>query len=241
MGAARVFVISWTGQHEKAVAIAEQIGCVGNAVSIVYSDADAHLTIPTDIPLIRRPNELFWEDKFKACLDACGDDPLLIIHADCEYGDWPGLVAAHARAASEFGDIGVWAPALSGTPYQPEFVEIARVGGDSLIFAAMTDGLVFGLSPDVVDRMRQATYSANRFGWGIDVMFCVAAYAQQRWVVIDTAIHVAHSASRGYDDAEARQGMQSFLSQLRPMEFVQWILLKDHIRLRNLQANRTPV
>lgn len=240
MAAARVFVISWTGQHDRAVSIAEQVARAGSPVSIVYSDADADLAISTGVPLIRRPNELFWEDKFKACLDACGKDPLLIIHADCECGDWPGLVAAHAKAVSELGDIGVWAPALSGTPYQPDFVEIVRIGGGSLVFAAMTDGLVFGLSPEVIGRMRQASYGANRFGWGIDVMFCVAAYAQQRWVVIDTAIHVAHSPSRGYDDAEARQGMQGFLSQLRPMEFVQWILLKDHIRIKNLQANRTP-
>lgn len=238
MGSTRIFIISWPRQHEKAADIARRLGGADRRIAIVYSDPNPDFTVPADCELIRRPNDLFWEDKFKACLDACGDDPMLVIHADCECADWPGLVAAHARAVAEFADIGVWAPAISGTPYGPDVVEVARLGDSPLTFAALTDGLVFALSPAVLKRMREVRYGSNRFGWGIDVLFCVAAYALRKWVVVDRSVQVAHQPGRGYNSAEAREGMYRFLSQLETMEAVQWALLQGYIRYKYRQAGQ---
>ena len=83
-----VFIISWAGQHDKAASIAGAVRGVAGKVSLVYSDPDPNLALEVDCSLIRRPDELFWGDKFRACLDAFDADLMLVIHADCKCEDW---------------------------------------------------------------------------------------------------------------------------------------------------------
>lgn len=66
-----VMVISWPGQHENAVRIANELAGCAEHVSIVYSDPDPQLEPRAACELIRRPNHLFFGDKFKACVDFC--------------------------------------------------------------------------------------------------------------------------------------------------------------------------
>jgi len=224
-----VFIISWTGRHGSALDIAQQVGRVAGRVSIVYSDADPDLALDAPCELIRRPNELFWADKFKACLDACGDAAMLVIHADCDCDDWGALIRAHAQAVARLDRIGVWAPWIAGTYYELDMVRILSLAGTCLNLVALTDGIVFALSPSIVARMRQADYTANRFGWGIDLLFCAAAHVRQERVVVDESVRVRHPAERGYDWREAEQGMAQFLSRCEPAESSRIQMLKQYV------------
>lgn len=233
----KVFIISWKGRHANASVIARQILTAFDDVTVIYSDPDPN-TVPQALcPVVRRPNELFWEDKFKACMDACGESGALVIHADCMCADWEELVTTCITATERQPDIGVWAPRIHGTPYDLAESKIMKVTGTSLNIAALTDGIVFYLSPPVVARMRQVAYGSNLFGWGIDLMFCAAAYAMDTWVVIDDSVEVFHPQNiTGYDAKDAASSMQGFLQQLSMKERIQCELLVGFV-----SAKRHPV
>ena len=81
-----IFIISWSGQHENAYFIAEQIFKKNKNLCIIYSDPDPEFVLDAPCRVVKRPNELFWADKFKACLDTAGSEGMLVIHADCQLG-----------------------------------------------------------------------------------------------------------------------------------------------------------
>ena len=232
-----VFIISWAGQHENARAIADALRKVADEVAIVYSDPDPELTFDVPCKLIRRPNELFWEDKFKACLDSTGSDGMLVIHADCSCDDWEFLLKRCVDAKKQNADIGVWAPNIEGTYYELRASRIFNIKGTDLALCAIIDAIIFYISPEIVDRMRQIKYGNNKFGWGIGSLFCANSYAQNKFVVIDQKVKVFHPRSkRGYDSAEARRQKKIFLNQYSISEMIQYQLLSTHVHFKHLKA-----
>lgn len=236
------FVVSWAGQHEKAAAIAQAIRGVAAKVSVVYSDPDPGVAPNADCDLIRRPNELYWGDKFRTCLDACASDLLLVIHADCQCDDWPGLVRKCRDTMAGDPAIGVWAPLIYGANLDVRKTRIASIAGSPLMVVAQTDALVFALAPPVADRLRQASYEANLYGWGIDDMAAAYCYTRGLMVVVDASVLVQHPPSSTYSRAEAQAQKEAFLQQLTFAESIQHRLLWTQIQvntaryLRELQA-----
>jgi len=225
-----VFIISWAGQHENARLIAEQILKITSNVTIVYSDPDPNFFFNISCNLIRRSNDLFWADKFKSCLDATDDDGMLVIHADCSCEDWRILVNRCSEVQSSISDIGVWAPKINGTPFHVSVSGIFRLKNSKLILSALTDGIFFYISNQIVDRMRQVSYGRNKFGWAIDCLFCTAAHNINKLVVIDTEIEVIHpSAKRGYDANQAKIQSDEFLNQFTSRERLLHQLLANHV------------
>lgn len=235
-----VYIISWLGQHNNATLIAEKLLAITNNVTIVYSDPDPIFSLDAPCTLIRRPDALFWEDKFKSCLDACGEGPILLIHADCQCDDWTQLFKRYLAARMQFGNIGVWAPKISGTYYNLSVTKIATVSRSDLKIVALTDGIIFALSRRVVSRMRKVTYGNNPMGWGIDLLFCSFAHASNQLVVVDSAVEVQHPKSTGYDVKTAQAGMLNFFEQFSLNERVQAELLRSFVRSgqRNILEQR---
>ena len=238
MQSIHVFIISWLGQHLNAVAIADSISSVVDKVTIVYSDPnpDFHLAI-NKFNLIKRPNDFFWEDKFKACLDACDSELLMVIHADTHCMDWKYLVEKCRKEMIVNQLLGVWSPLVKNSSYPLNRTYIASINNTSLHIAAQSDGIIFCLSKNIVLRMQQAEYGNNRYGWGIDWLFIVATYASGKVAVVDQSIEIEHNPSRGYDDSSAYEDMMNFLNKnLNIQEVAQYILLQSHIqnsKLRN--------
>lgn len=233
-----VFIISWAGQHDNAVAIAKRVFEVVKKVSIVYSDENLILNADDNYNYIRRPNNLFWADKFKACLDACGDDSMLLIHADCQCDNWMNLVTSYTNLIKWHKNIGVWAPSISGTYYKLKTSRIIKIPKTSLSIVALTDGIVFSLSPSIIKRMRQADYSKNIYGWGIDRLFCVAAHVASQLVVIDESVAVDHPIGCGYDSNAARVHYHEFIKQLTLREQVEHKLLDTYLLFNNLKMDK---
>ena len=65
-----IFIVSWAGQHNKAILIANHLDGIFDKLTIVYSDPNPDFEFNFNGHLIRRPDSLFWSDKFKTCLDA---------------------------------------------------------------------------------------------------------------------------------------------------------------------------
>lgn len=215
--------------HDNAVRIAHELMQECRDVSIVYSDPDPELTLDVRCRLIRRPNELFWEDKFKAALDACGKGPMLVIHADCHCQDWVALASRCSKAHDVMADLGVWAPNIQGTPYGLSVSALMKLKNTDWYISALTDGIVFSLSPGIIERMRRVTYGSNPLGWGIDLLFCSAAHVGNGVVVIDDSVKVYHPRQTGYDTQMARQSMDVFMKNFTLRERVQCELLRSYV------------
>ncbi len=93
-------------------------------MSIVYSDPNPEYSPKVSCRLIKRPNELFWSDKFKACLDASECEHLLIIHADCKYNNWLNVVFKYDEAIQKINNLGIWAPEVNFTPYSLDITSL---------------------------------------------------------------------------------------------------------------------
>ena len=78
IGGVDIYIISWSGQHDNATAIATELGASFENVTIVYSDPDPAFGIAADCAVMVRPNHLFWADKFRACITSCKSDILLV-------------------------------------------------------------------------------------------------------------------------------------------------------------------
>lgn len=229
-----VFIISWRGQHNRAAQIANNLSGRLNKIAIVYSGPDAEILDGLDCQLIRRDDHLFWADKFRACLDHCDpQDIMLVIHADCTCDDWGQLIDKCRQAHARIEDLAVWSPKLRGTPWRLERTRMRRIEGSECTIVAQTDGLVFALSPAIAERMRSADYSENFYGLGIDWLFVCAAYARHQLAVVDESILVHHALSRGYSSKEARAQKHVFLkTQLTPDEHAAYVWLKRQMAPR---------
>lgn len=237
-----VFIISWEKHHGKAISIAEKIAKNCKKLSVVYSDPDETINLRGAAKFIKRPNNLFWEDKFKTCLDETGDEGILIIHADCECDNWERLVDECDKSTKLFANIGVWAPQINGTYFDLINSGIAKIPNSKLVLSALTDGIIFYLSPEVVKRMKTAEYGENIFGWGIDLLACSYAHIQNLLVVIDTSIIINHPFSkRGYDSSHAKHLEQKFLKQFSWRERIQCELLTSYVHYRHAKNSSATV
>jgi hypothetical protein len=186
--APKIFIISWVGQHTNAVSIASEFLLVTNDVTIVFSDPDPELELDSRFQQIKRPNNLFFGDKFKACVDAAADQPILVVHADCSCENWIELLNAYQKTFKEYSALGVWAPRILGTPFDLRFTKIASISGTSLNICANTEAIVFALSAKVVSRMRKFDFSSNIYGWGVATCFLAYAFISGMLVLVDENI-----------------------------------------------------
>jgi hypothetical protein len=225
----KIFIISWRGQQDNAQRIVETLVKRELQVRLVFSDPDPDFTPRVECPIERRPDHLFWGDKFRACLSQIVDDEsMLVIHADCDCEDWPTLIS-RCDAVMSNPIIGVWSPEIDGVRWSLERQTILPLD-DDLMAVGRTDGIVFALSPGVIARMKQANYDENTYGRGIEAMFVVAAYARGMIAVVDRSVRVTHPTASGYSIEQAHEQMVQFLKQLGPREKVQLQLLNQNMR-----------
>ncbi len=227
----QVFIISWNKQHERAISIYNEISNLKIRTTIIYSDPEIDFRFDSKYKSIKRPNDLFWGDKFKACLDNAGQDAFLVIHADCHCEDWSRLVSRCYDITFNNNQIGVWAPKISGTNYDIKFSQLFKADDDYLIISALTDGIIFYLAPSIINRMQKASYDKNLFGWGIDLLFCTASHVMNKLVIIDKKINITHPISvTGYNKKLASLQMNEFLKQFSNRERIECELLVNHVK-----------
>jgi hypothetical protein len=223
-----LFIISWPGQHQKAVAIAESLVGLCEHISIIYSDEHEHAISSGSWTKIRRNEPSFWSDKFQTAMHSCASDIMLIIHADCMCSNWPELISKCSDAMQD-SSISVYSPYILGSPWTLNRTRLSKESTGSLVDVAQVDALVFGLSKPIFLRMREIDYSKNVYGWGIDWFFVAASYAMGCRVVVDTSVRVMHKVGSGYSKHQAASEMMEFLQQMDKFEKIKYDELSQFI------------
>ena len=225
-----IFIISWKGHHKNATFIANQLNDINDQVSIVYSDPDPKYNFKASCKLIKRSNDLFWGDKFKACLDNCESENMLIIHADCKYNDWINLVIKYDKAIKKIPNLGVWSPKINYTFYSTELTSLFTVSNPDYEVVCYIDGIVFGFSKIIQNRMRLVSYQDNKFGYWIDRLIACFALSTNKLLITDKSIQVQHPKSKGYSASDAQKQGEVFLNeQFSPSEKVLNKLIQSYI------------
>jgi hypothetical protein len=199
-------------------------------ISLVYSDPDELLSLDVNCQLIRRPNHLFWADKFSGCLEHQTFKHILIIHADCFCDDWVKVLKSFQSAVDTFPQIGVWAPRVTNCNYANNQVFISKLNSHGLDLVAQTDAVVFGLSESICHRLKRIDYTSNIYGWGIDLLMVATAYVSNLHVVLDSSVLIDHSKDRGYGTEEARAQLIEFFRQFSAQEIILNRLLMSYIK-----------
>lgn len=233
-----IFIISWKHQHENAVRIAGELSSEQVKTTIVYSDPDETLQLQTGCSLLRRPDSLYFGDKFQACLEAFDSELFILIHADCSSESWQKLVRRCQQVCEANPGVGVWAPDIDYTGFSLEKTWISNTRDPDLKIVAQTDAIVFGLRAGIVRRLKKLNYEKNIYGWGIGFAAVAHAYLNQMYAVIDKSIHVHHPRPRGYPSGDALLQRNEFLAQLSANEFIQVKLLQSHMALNDLKNQK---
>lgn len=206
-------ILAWTGWEEAAAVIEAALDGHADRISVVYS-------VPDDGPAVpehwhRVDYECFFGCKFAYALDIHDDGVLLQIQADASSEDWPGLIARVRDVFTRHPDTGMWGPDIDYSAWSLEKSWVQDFDAtDSLYSVRRTDGIVWALSQQVVERLREADYSANRLGWGIEGMAIGYCYSHGLLVLKDMSIHIDHPKGTGYGANEALAQSEAFSKQL---------------------------
>lgn len=230
-----VFIISWKGKHENAIEICNQLSKLDIKISIVYSDPQETIPFSKKYNVIQRSNDLYWGDKFKACLENCTSDNMLIIHADCQYQNWCDLIRRYDSAIKNIDQLGVWAPKVNGTRWTTQLTSIFSLKDSTYEAVAFIDGIIFGISKAIQKRMRTANYEDNIYGWGIGWLVASHAYVVNKLLIIDNSISIFHPKGRGYDTKSAQLQEIQFRKQFTLQELIMFRTIRGYIYSRELQ------
>lgn len=218
------FVISWEGKHDSSLHIASNLSGLVDKLTVIYSNAQ---NMPETGPgnWVQLENSFFFGRKFERALRLFQEDVFLLIHADASSDQWIQIVH-NCRLFMSMDSVGVWAPAVSHTPWVDEKVLIYRDEINNIGYVAQTDGIVFSLSSSVVNRLKSLDYSENNLGWGIDWAAISHAFANNLLVIRDYSIKVHHPEGTGYQKELAYSQMQLFMTQFSAQELISYKLLK---------------
>jgi len=223
------FIISWHGMHENAKLIAQQLLNSVDQLTVIYSDPNEQIDINFGCEKIKRPNHLFWGDKFKTCIENFNSDLILIIHADCEHSNWSLIAQEFLLAMNKYPIIGVWSPLIDHTFYTLEKTSVGKMNDSNHIIVAQTDAIVFGFRNETVSRMKLVNYDSNIYGWGIAYLIVTHVYTNKKIAIVDKSLKIKHPLSRGYPTNDAFGQMQDFLGQFNTNEIIQYKFLKTYI------------
>ena len=226
-------LVSWRGMHDPAAAIATALDGVLDGLTVIYSNPEGREETGAGT-WVQAAEEDFFGRKFQAlAAQVPPGNAMLLIQADASCDDWPGLARRWAQMLARHPGIGVWTPQIDNTAYPFSLTAKRQWPQDGLCDVVQTDGIVLGIAPAVLDRLRALDYSQNNLGWGIDWAAVAFCGTQGLAVVGDPTVRVSHPASRGYADDAARWQMEAFFTQLTDEE--------NRIRsdlLRNLRQHR---
>lgn len=227
-----VYIISWTGQHSKAAHVETELARSGVSATVVWSDKNEALQAPSP-SWIRVPNSYFFAAKFNHIIRRFRGDVLLMITADGLADNW-GAVAGRCRDVfRQYPNLGVWSPLTNYSSWQPKAFSLGNIRGTRLHLMFQTDSIVWAMSAEVVQRMREADYDANTLGWGIDTMACMFCHANDHMVVLDPEIRITHPIGTEYSTVLADQQLREFLKQLSSKEQSTLDALKKRTSLKS--------
>ena len=203
--------------HEAASAIAADVSGQASNVVVVYSNREGSWEDGTGRWVSVSQEDYFGRKFGRLLQEVPSGHALLLIQADAECTDWAGLFRRFEHLISHRSDIGLWTPVIDNTPFP--FDQMATSPDqDGLWEVAQTDGIVLGIAPRCVDRLKRLDFTSNNFGWGVDwaaIGFCQANGLK---VIGDSTRRIHHPEGSGYNHDDALGQMTCFLQQLSEAE-----------------------
>jgi hypothetical protein len=231
-----VNILAWVGHEEKAQAIERAVAPHADQVSVIYSVPDSPPAVPDHWTTV--DYECFFGCKFERALRLHKGGILLQIQADASVPDWGHLISRCRMAFDRYPELGVWGPDLDYTMWTIDRVGITDIDPDnSLVAVRQTDGIVWAMAEPVVARMREADYSNNRLGYGIDSLAIAYAFSHNMLVLRDMSLTVDHPKGTGYGHDEAKHQLEGFLTQFTRQERIQMTVTrkaKKNLRAKDL-------
>ena len=233
-------VISWGNYFEQSAQISSAIAEHVDNLTVVYSNGSESEEYGSG-SWFGVPNDWFYGRKFEQALKQIAtDETMFLIHADTHCDDWPALARRCRTVLDSNPDIGVWAPAISKTPWTDVRVKVGSLEDYSINFVAQTDGVVFAYTPVVLDRLRKLDYGENNIGWGIDWIAICHSYVSNLFVISDQEVIIDHEEGQGYPRDEALAQMNLFLEQMTPQESLMYVILNSYCHPK-VAVSRTEV
>lgn len=215
-----VNILAWTGFEEKAKIIEKALIDHADSVSVIYSVPEGGPEVPHH--WVRVDYDCFFGCKFQKAITLHPGGVMLQIQADAHSDNWPELLGRCRQAFTDYPELGVWGPQVDYSMWSLDRVYIDSFEPEnSLVSVRQTDGIVWALSEPVIERMRQADYSGNRLGWGIDSLAIAFAFSHNMLVLRDTSLQVHHPKGAGYGADEAAKQLEWFLKQFSAQERIQ--------------------
>lgn len=233
-----IFIISWTGYHEKSQKIALALENLPVHVTIIWSDIDENVSKDWICKNIQVPNDWYFGKKFNTCLEHLSDtEYMMVIQADVDCKDWAKLVLSAINVYETHTLVGAWAPLIDYTWFSLDITEIGQLQ-EELYIVAQTDSIIFSFKKEILPRLKQFDYKSNKYGWGIDWVVMAIVYSNQQVAVVDTRIKVHHPKGSGYDTKVAMKQMNDFLENLSNIELIQYHLLSSLITLSRINNEK---
>jgi hypothetical protein len=177
---------------------------------------------------IQVPESFYYSEQFREAIKVATEDILLIIVGDISYSDWRQAVATCAQRYDEHDRVGVWGATDPTSLWERPGVHIAALC-DGLDVVAQTDCSVWAISRPIYERLKNADYSRNKYGWGIDWLAISHGYSLGLLAVRDKHVVVNHPTGTGYDEKEARKQMMEFIEQMSSVESVYYTILTKYV------------
>lgn len=232
MNKINIYIISWTGFHESATLIYDEISNNSNIknLKIIYSDSNPFYRLDDSYRSILVENEKYWGGKFEVLMnDNLENIDTMVIQADAKSESWNDLVNRFHEVFLKYSSVGVWTPKINFTTWHKERVFVSPTSDPKISVVAQTDGIVFGFRGFLLERLRAMDFSENNIGWGIDWVLIISSIKANLVSVMDEHCYVHHKKGSGYDHSLALQQMNKFLSQLSINEKFIFNLLKSRI------------
>lgn len=226
-----VFIISWIGQTQRALAIAAQLRGVASRVTIVHSEPEDLFT-GCEAHLIAVPEDHYFGRKFEAALKARQCDLMMFITADADSPDWQVVARRCREAFAKLEELAVWSPKVWYSSWSLAKVWIAQLAVQPLQAVVMTDSIVWAINSKIADRLSHIDFSLNNYGYGIDTLAAMAAHTSGQAVAMDPGVEIAHPKGSGYSPDEALEQAKQFIHQFTLAEKLVWEALREYLRLR---------
>lgn len=237
-----VFVLCWPGKEAAAHHIAKSIEPCVDYLTVIYKNDTGFIETGSG-EWKKISSEWFYGRQFKHSLDLNRGHIMLHIQADARFDHWPSVIEKCKEAFDCFPNVGVWAPNVYHSVWTPDLTSIRRLRDDEILAVTMTDGIVWALSPPVINRLRMFDYDMNNFGWGICEAACAFAFTNNMLVLMDLSLKVEHPKGSGYCNVQALEQGKEFITQLSATERIQfdWVQITKSIREKRAKKSKNPL
>lgn len=151
------------------------------------------------------------------------DEILLFVSSDVELDD-PSDLVLRATCCFEDPRIGVYAPSMKVSDH----LQMRTGPSANLRVVVFVEGVIFAVRKKLIDLLCPIDPSLNRLGWALDVHLGYLTLKSGLRSVVDDGIQIRHAPGRGYQDEEAREQAEKWLTAQGPNAFRFWKLSTQH-------------